>query len=84
MHTITASELKRTSGGFGKWKQYSNGTYENFGTYIVYTVAAGDVLKGVALRFGVTAEQICRWNNLQTTDLIYPGQKLTLYPTILR
>ncbi len=37
-----------------------------------------------AIRFGVTVQQICQWNNIKNPDLIYINQKLTIYPTILR
>ena len=56
----------------------------NYGNYIVYTVASGDVLSGIAPRFGVTVPQICQWNNIKNPDFIVVGQKLTIYPTILR
>ena len=42
------------------------------------------VLSGIAIRFGVTVQQICQWNNIKNPDLIYINQKLTIYPTILR
>ena len=56
----------------------------NYGSYIVYTVAPGDVLSGIAPRFGVTVAQIQQWNNIRNPDIISIGQKLTIYPTIIR
>ena len=41
---INDSELEGVAGGAGSWKQYAKGTYVNYGSYIVYTVASGDVL----------------------------------------
>ena len=41
---INDSELEEVAGGAGSWKQYAKGTYVNYGSYIVYTVASGDVL----------------------------------------
>ena len=64
-------------------KQKEN-KFINYGQYIVYTVVGGDVLSGIAIRFGVTVQQICQWNNIKNPDLIYINQKLTIYPTILR
>ena len=91
---INEKELNEVSGGYGNWQQYAKGPYVNYGQYIVYTVVGGDVLSGIAIRFGVTVQQICQWNNIKNPDLIYINQKnpdliyinqkLTIYPTILR
>ena len=81
---INENELNQAAGGKGTWQEYAKGTYVNYGNYIVYTVAQGDVLSGIAPRFGVTVPQICQWNNIKNTDFIVVGQKLTIYPTILR
>jgi spore germination protein YaaH len=81
---INDSELEGVSGGAGGWQKYAKGTYVNYGNYIVYTVASGDVLSGIAPRFGVTVGQIQQWNNIKNPDVIRAGQKLTIYPTIIR
>ena len=81
---INDSELEGVSGGAGGWQKYAKGTYVNYGNYIVYTVASGDVLSGIAPRFGVTVAQIQQWNNIKNPDVIRAGQKLTIYPTIIR
>ena len=81
---INDSELDEVSGGAGGWRQYAHGTYVNYGNYIVYTVAAGDVLSGIAPRFGVTVAQIQQWNNIKNPNVISAGQKLTIYPTVIR
>ena len=81
---INEKELNEVAGGYGPWQQYAKGSYVNYGQYIVYTVVGGDVMSGIAIRFGVTEQQICQWNNIQNKDLIYVNQKLTIYPTILR
>lgn len=81
---INDSELDEVSGGAGSWRRYSHGTYVNYGSYIVYTVASGDVLSGIAPRFGVTVQEICLWNNIKNPDFITVGQKLTIYPRTLR
>ena len=81
---INDSELENVSGGAGGWQKYAKGGFVNYGNYIVYTVAAGDVLSGIALRFGVTVAQIQQWNNIKNPDVLSIGQKLTIYPTIIR
>ena len=81
---INENELNQVAGGAGTWRDYAKGTYVNYGNYIVYTVASGDVLSGIAPRFGVTVPQICQWNNIKNPDLISIGQKLTIYPAIVR
>ena len=77
---INDNELEKVSGGW----QYANGTYTNYGNYIVYTVAPGDVLSGIAQRFSVSYMQIAQWNGIKNPDIISIGQKLTIYPAIVR
>ena len=81
---VNDSELEDVAGGAGGWQRYARGTYVNYGNYIVYTVASGDVLSGIAPRFGVTVAQIQQWNNIKNPNVIAAGQKLTIYPTIIR
>ena len=81
---VNDSELEEVSGGAGSWRNYAHGTYVNYGNYIVYTVAQGDVLSGIAPRFGVTVQEIQVWNNIQNANFIRVGQKLTIYPRIIR
>ena len=54
---LNEKELNEVSGGYGPWQQYAKGTYVNYGQYIVYTVVGGDVLSGIAIRFGVTCSR---------------------------
>jgi len=49
-----------------------------------YTVRKGDSLYRIAGRFNVTVNQIKRWNNLSSSSLLRPGQKLTLKVDITR
>ena len=81
---ITDQELENVEGGAGNWKQYAKGSYINNGQYIVYTIASGDVLSGIAIRFGVTVGEIQQWNNIKNPNVIGAGQKLTIYPRTLR
>ena len=80
---MNEKELDSVAGGKSdKWYDYSHGSIVSYGEYVVYTVAGGDVLTAIAVRFGVSVQQICQWNNIKNPDLIYVGQKLTIYPTI--
>ncbi len=81
---VLDSELEGVAGGKGGWEQYAKGKFVNYGNYIVYTVAQGDVVSGIAIRFGVTNDQIKQWNNLKDVNVISVGQKLTIYPTVIR
>ena len=77
---IKDNDLNEVSGGW----QYANGSYVDYGNYIVYTVAPGDVLSGIGQRFGVSYMQIAQWNNIKNPDKILIGQKLTIYPAVIR
>ena len=46
-------------------------------------VALGDVLSGIGQRFGVNYMQIAQWNNIKNPDPNI-GQKLTIYPAVIR
>ena len=81
---INENELNEVAGGKGSWQQYAKGSYVNYGNYVVYTVAAGDAVSGISIRFGVTNDQIKQWNNLKDVNVISVGQKLTIYPTVIR
>ena len=81
---INDIELETVTGGVGGWQKFAKGSYVNYGNYIIYTVASGDVLSGIAPRFGVTVAQIQQWNNIKNPDILSIGQKLTIYPTIIR
>ena len=80
IRNINEQELENVTGGW----QFANGGYVNYGNYIVYTVAPGDVLSGIGQRFGVGYMQIAAWNHIKNPDLISIGQKLTIYPAVLR
>ena len=79
-NNINEKELENVTGGW----QYANGSFVNYGNYIIYTVAPGDVLSGIGQRFGVNYMQIAQWNNIKNPDLISIGQKLTIYPAVIR
>lgn len=45
-----------------------------------YTVKRGDTLYSIAWRHRLNYQDIARWNGIGRNYLIYPGQKLRLYP----
>lgn len=45
-----------------------------------YTVKRGDTLYSIAWRHRLDYQQIARWNGIRGDYVIYPGQKLRLYP----
>ena len=83
---IEEIELDEVAGGANSrsWQNYAKGSYVNYGSYIVYTVASGDVLSGIAIRFGVTVQEIAQWNNIKNINVISIGQKLTIYARTIR
>ena len=84
---ITDQELENVDGGAtnkNSWQNYAKGSYVNYGSYIVYTVASGDVLSGIAIRFGVTVAAIQGWNQIKNPNVISVNQKLTIYARTLR
>lgn len=44
----------------------------------IYTVRYGDTLSQIALRYGVSVEQIARLNQISNINLIYVGEKLRI------
>ena len=54
------------------------GTYiDNNPNYLSYEIQRGDVLSEIAIRFGITIDQISRINNLEN-NTIYPGQTIKI------
>ncbi len=50
------------------------------GGYMIYIVARGDTVKGLAARFGSTVDSILASNpDITNVNLIYEGQRLTIY-----
>jgi len=50
------------------------------GGYLIYIVARGDTVKGLAARFGSTLDLIVAHNpDIKNVNLIYEGQRLTIY-----
>ena len=55
------------------------GLYSNYPEKIIYTVKSGDQLGFIAERFNTRASEIRKWNNMGSSSLIKPGQKLSLF-----
>ena len=77
-NVINDNDLDQVTGGM----KYANGKYEDYGNYIVYIVAPGDVLSGIGARFGVSYMKIAEWNNIKNPDLISVGQRLVIYTNV--
>ena len=45
--------------------------------FVEYEIQKGDVISEIAIRFGVTIEEIINWNKLKNKS-IYPGQKIKI------
>jgi len=46
--------------------------------YVEYEIQKGDVISEIAIRFGVTIQELIDWNKLSNKS-IYPGQKLQIF-----
>lgn len=46
--------------------------------HLTYEIQKGDVISEIAIRFGVTADNLIEWNNLNNKK-IYPGQKIKIF-----
>ena len=81
---INDQELENVDGGATNWANFAKGKYVRSGNAILYTIAAGDALSGIAIRFGVTIQELQLWNDIKNPNLIYAGNTLTIYPRTLR
>ncbi len=50
------------------------------GCPVYYRVVRGDNLTVIAWRYGVSVNQLMRWNNIWNPDRIYVGQTLVIWP----
>ena len=69
---LNLNEMEEVDGGAARKK------------VITYVVVKGDTLWGIAKTFGVTVNQLVEWNNIPNPDFIRVGQRLTIYPRIIR
>ena len=47
---------------------------------IAVRVGSGETLSEIAIRFGVTVDELQRWNRIEDPDLIQTGQTVVVYP----
>ena len=66
MQEINPEEMEQAAGGAGA-------------KYIIYTVVKGDSLNKIGKRYGVTVDDLVRWNKISNPRLILVGQKLKIY-----
>lgn len=55
-------------------KQLGQGGSGGRATY--YTIKSGDTLSGIAARYGTSVSQICSWNGIKNSNVIYAGQRI--------
>ena len=48
------------------------------GGYDTYIVVKGDTLFKISRRYGVTVDDLVRWNGIKNRNLIHPGQQLKI------
>ena len=86
LRLVSSRTTSGTLGGYGGWEQYAKGTFVSMGNYILYRIAPGDALSGIALRFGVTPEMIKTWNpnEIKNINTIYAGHQIIICPQIIR
>jgi N-acetylmuramoyl-L-alanine amidase/LysM domain len=63
------------------WMRERASAFLTGGVPSAHVVAAGDTLWALSRRYGVTVDQLRRWNDL-TSDLIVVGQVLRVYPAV--
>ena len=49
------------------------------GGFETYVVVKGDTLYKISRRYGVTVDDLVRWNGIKNRNLIHPGQVLVIY-----
>lgn len=57
----------------------SDNSNNNSSQKIKYVIKRGDTLSKIARVYGVTIQDLVRWNNIKNENLIYAGSTLTIY-----
>ena len=57
----------------------TNNNTTNNSKYIIYTIKRGDTLWSISRRYGVTIQDLVKWNNIKNPNLIYAGNNLIIY-----
>ncbi|WP_017243171.1 LysM peptidoglycan-binding domain-containing protein, partial [Vibrio breoganii] len=63
------------------WKQGEQGAVMRT---VYYNVRSGDSISTIASRFKVRSSDVIKWNNLNKSDYLQPGQKLKLYVDVTK
>ncbi|GEA59521.1 LysM peptidoglycan-binding domain-containing protein [Vibrio comitans] len=63
------------------WKQGEQGAVMRT---VYYSVRSGDSISTIANRFKVRSSDVIKWNNLNTSSYLQPGQKLKLYVDVTK
>ena len=78
INSIDEKDLENVTGGW----QYANGDYENYGNFIIYTIAPGDILKNICQllheRAGVCNSSMSLCDFIHENDKSIPGAKYEL------
>jgi LysM repeat protein len=61
----------------GQTLRLPDGAMASSGT-VYHRVRRGDTLSKIARRYGTSIGQLCRWNDMRSTDTLYPGQSLVV------
>lgn len=63
------------------WKQGKQGAVIRT---VYYSVRSGDNISTIANRFKVRSSDVIKWNNLDKSKYLKPGQKLKLYVDVTK
>ena len=77
---------KRGSGSWGQAYEFLCFIYapgsepEPYPVRTTYKIKKGDTLSGIAKKFNVTVQELCRWNNISNPNRIYAGDVIFVSP----
>uniref|UniRef100_A0A486XTG8 Membrane-bound lytic murein transglycosylase D n=1 Tax=Rheinheimera sp. BAL341 TaxID=1708203 RepID=A0A486XTG8_9GAMM len=88
-HKVTVTQLAKWNGIAQRsalkpgqklviWQQKVNTSSDGISRTVTYKVRRGDSLARIAQRFSVSVADIVKWNNINTTAYLQPGQQLKL------
>ena len=77
---ISDAEVESASGGAGAWQNFAKGKYVVQGDMVLYTIAIGDALSGIAIKFGTTPEAIMAQNptKIKNINSIIAGDTIVI------
>ena len=65
---LNPAELEQAGGGAGASARY-----------IIHIVQKGETLHKIARQYGVSVDDLVRWNGIKNRNLIFIGQELKIY-----